>query len=104
MDLLRTALTEGSPSVLHLSGEIDISTADQLRHALEEALALGSEVVVDMSEVTFIDAGGLGVLLRAAQSLNGNGPLTLQNGARVAWMLDLVGMDRHRWFAFRGDE
>jgi anti-sigma B factor antagonist len=104
MDMLWTTLTGESPPVLRIAGEIDISTADQLRHALDDALAAGPEVVVDMSEVTFIDACGLGVLLQAARSMNGHGPLTLQNAARVAWLFDLVGVDHGTWFEFVGEQ
>lgn len=100
MDLLRTALAEGDPSVLHVAGEIDLSTADQLREALAVVVASDSEVVVDMTDVTFVDASGLRVLVQVAGSLNGRGPLVLENASRVEWLLDLVGTDTSR-FDFR---
>ena len=45
-----------------------------------------------MAGVTFFDATGLRVVLQAAASLNGAGPLTLLNAPRVAWLLEVVGL------------
>jgi anti-anti-sigma factor len=92
MELLRTYVLEDEPPVLHVEGEIDISTADVLRTALEQALAADPTVVVDMAGVTFCDAAGVRVVLQAAASLNGSGPLTLFNAPRVKRVLELVGL------------
>jgi anti-sigma B factor antagonist len=78
--------------VLQLDGEIDMSTAEELRTALEKALSADPTVVVDMTGVTFCDAAGLRVLLQAAASLNGAGPLTLLNASRVKHLLEIVGL------------
>jgi anti-anti-sigma factor len=79
--------------VLQIGGEIDIATAEQLRFALKRALADDPTVVVDMSEVEFIDLTGLRVFLEAAETRNGDGPLQLINAARVEWLLEVVGID-----------
>ncbi len=92
MDLLKTEFVHGDPPVLQVDGEIDLSTADQLRTALEEALAANPRVVVDMAGVTFIDVAGLRVVLQVAASRNGAGPLTLLNASQVAWLLQVVGL------------
>jgi anti-anti-sigma factor len=92
MDLLRTEFVQGEPPVLVVDGEIDMSTAEQLRAALEEAVATDPEVVVDMGGVTFFDAAGLRAVLEVAATRNGAGPLTLLNAPRVARVLDLVGL------------
>jgi anti-sigma B factor antagonist len=48
------------------SGEIDAATADILSEAISGALEDGyRRVVVDFSEVTFIDSTGLSVLVRS---------------------------------------
>jgi anti-sigma B factor antagonist len=60
---------------IKLIGEVDLATAPQLREALAE---LGtSEAVLDLSELTFMDSSGLGVLLTFAGSRNGHGPIVL---------------------------
>jgi anti-sigma B factor antagonist len=92
MELLESELVPGEPSVLLLRGELDISTADELRRALSEALSVDPKVVVDMAGVSFIDASGLRVVLDAAESLDGARPLTLIDAPRVAWMLTVVGL------------
>src|SRR5829696_10442027 len=48
---------------LHLIGELDASTADVLLGALAEVD--GQVVVMDLSEVSFMDSGGLNALIQA---------------------------------------
>jgi anti-sigma B factor antagonist len=48
--------------VVHLSGDLDLVTADQLRQAAVGELARGS-VVLDLAGVAFCDSTGLRVLL-----------------------------------------
>lgn len=66
--------------------------ADEFANALKRALAEDSTLILDLSGLTFIDAAGLRVILHAAASRNGLGPLTLLNADRVAWLLEAVGM------------
>ena len=92
MELLKTEFVPGDPPVLQVDGEIDMSTADQLRRALEETLSANPEAVIDMAGVTFFDAAGLRVVLQFAACRNGSGPLRLTNASRVARVLELVGL------------
>lgn len=92
MELLGTHFEEGPPRVLHVSGEIDLATADEFRDALERVLSHGSTAVIDMADVTFIDASGLRVILQVAQTMNGAGPLILVNAPRVARLFKVVGL------------
>ncbi|GIE95779.1 STAS domain-containing protein [Paractinoplanes rishiriensis] len=51
-----------------LLGEVDVLTVDQVRVALEEALAARPrEIVVDLSNLDFIDSTGLGALISGFQ-------------------------------------
>jgi anti-anti-sigma factor len=62
--------TEGGRIVLWLGGEHDLSTQDFLSTRLARAIAsLDADVVVDLSEIEFMDAGTVGVLLRARELL-----------------------------------
>ena len=92
MTALVTELERGSSVVLRLAGELDMATADELRLSLEDAIAAGSPVVVDMAGVEFIDASGLRPILQAAAKLNGSGPLTLVNAPHVSRLLQLTGL------------
>jgi anti-sigma B factor antagonist len=79
---------------LRLVGELDMSNADQLADMLAEIGAAGDQVILDMSELTFIDSSGVHVILRYAVSLDGRGPIVLLNpGPTVMKILQIVGAD-----------
>ena len=59
---------EGDLQVVSLHGEHDISTAPELRGALERAQAAGDAVVVDLTEVEFVDSTVLQALLQGRPS------------------------------------
>jgi anti-anti-sigma factor len=69
MDIMRslrlTCQIEAAPlaDVVRPSGEVDLSTISILGHALAAAFSRGRDVIVDLSEVTYIDSRGLGELL-----------------------------------------
>ncbi|MEU4782773.1 STAS domain-containing protein [Micromonospora sp. NPDC023633] len=52
-------------AVVTAVGDIDVDTADELRAALRQAVDVCGHVVVDLTRVHLIDAGGLGLLVRA---------------------------------------
>jgi anti-anti-sigma factor len=93
MNGLSMDLVRGAPPVLHVRGDLDMSNADEFGAALEQALSADSTLALDPSELTFIDAAGMRVLLHAAESRDGVGALTLINASRVARLLELVGFD-----------
>jgi len=51
--------------VVVVEGEHDIYTAPTLRERLDEALARGGGIVIDLSTATFVDSSVLGALLDA---------------------------------------
>jgi anti-anti-sigma factor len=62
---------ETGPRVVAVSGEVDTVTAPRLRQALEDALETGPPAVtVDLADVSFIDASGIGVLVSVAKQAN----------------------------------
>ncbi|MGW4500308.1 STAS domain-containing protein [Micromonospora sp. NPDC004336] len=52
-------------AVVTAAGDIDVDAADGLRAALRQAVDICGHVVVDLTRVHLIDAGGLGLLVRA---------------------------------------
>jgi anti-sigma B factor antagonist len=51
-------------TVVSVAGEIDVYTAPRLREEITELVAAGTyDIVIDMSEVEFLDSTGLGVLV-----------------------------------------
>ena len=82
--------------VLHLVGEIDLYNANQVREALLEALdSRPTRVVVDLSEVDFVDSTALGVLVEARSRLGGIGLLLAGPQRETRRTLQVSGLDRH---------
>jgi anti-anti-sigma factor len=55
------------PTVLHLVGELDLGSCEELATRLSNALSLGRPLVVDVGDCTFADVGALRVLADAAR-------------------------------------
>ena len=93
MEALRINL-DGSttPPMLKIEGEIDLATTDELAVTLERALADVPNLMVDLEGVTFLGASGVRVFLSAASALNGSGPLRFVHARRLAWLLDVAGL------------
>jgi anti-anti-sigma factor len=80
--------------VVTLHGELDVESADGLANSLEELA--GSTVVVDLSDLMFMDSSGIGALVRARNRIKagGLGELVLTRpGAIVQKALQIVGLD-----------
>jgi anti-sigma B factor antagonist len=58
---------EESAVVVRAEGDLDVYTAGRLKEVLEEHTAGGGRLVLDLSEVHFIDSTALGVLVGAHQ-------------------------------------
>ncbi|GID32403.1 hypothetical protein Abr02nite_73860 [Paractinoplanes brasiliensis] len=68
--MLATSAVGGtSGRVLRLQGEIDLATHDILDSAIAELVSAAGDIRIDMSEVDFIDVGGLRILNVAARSI-----------------------------------
>jgi anti-sigma B factor antagonist len=61
---------EGGVAVLVLHGEHDLSTAPDVRAAVDQALAAGGDVIIDLTRTEFIDSSILGVLVAGYRSVN----------------------------------
>jgi anti-sigma B factor antagonist len=78
-----------------LRGEIDISTAPELRLRLEPLLvASDDDVVIDCCGVSFIDSSGVAILMSALRTLESQGRrLRVTNADRtVEQILELLGL------------
>ncbi|GAA2753488.1 STAS domain-containing protein [Kitasatospora cinereorecta] len=84
------------PFVVRANGEIDLDTATSLRRALAAALGSHREVVLDLSEVTFMDCAGLGALVWARNHADRCGARLVLRGAGrcVVRLLKLTGLHR----------
>jgi len=60
------AVPEPGSQVIHLVSRVDATTVTDLRRALQAAIDLGTgDLVVDVGQVTVLDAAGLGMLVAA---------------------------------------
>jgi anti-sigma B factor antagonist len=82
---------------VRLTGEIDLYNAHAVRDALFEACSDGPErVIVDLSEVEFIDSTALGALIEARAMLpNRNGFILAAPRMETRRTLQISGLDRH---------
>lgn len=80
-----------------VTGEVDVSCADELRDAIDSALAEAQgELTVDLAEVPYIDSTGIGVLVGAAHRAAEAGKKLVvaspqKNVARVLGLLGVAG-------------
>jgi anti-sigma B factor antagonist len=82
--------------IVTVKGEINVLTQRRLDIYLGDVCETGSRVVVDLSGLTFLDASGLGVLLRFWKELNRDGGSLTLAGARYrsARILWTTGLDK----------
>jgi anti-sigma B factor antagonist len=84
-------------AIVRLGGELDLYNATQVREALVEASSGAPErLVVDLSEVDFIDSTALGVLIEARSKLpNKKAFLLAAPRLETRRALEISGLDRH---------
>jgi anti-sigma B factor antagonist len=84
-------------AIVRLAGELDLYNATQVREALVAASSDGPErLVVDLSEVDFIDSTALGVLIEARSKLrNKKAFLLAAPRLETRRALEISGLDRH---------
>jgi anti-sigma B factor antagonist len=80
---------------IKLAGEVDLATAPQLSQALAN-IRTESEVLLELSDLTFMDSSGVSVILAFAKSRNGGGPLVMVNpSAGVERLFELTCLEQH---------
>jgi anti-anti-sigma factor len=57
----------GSSVVIRVRGEVDTATAPQMGQAIDAQMARRRRIILDLSEVEFMDLHGLAVLMRASR-------------------------------------
>lgn len=82
--------------VVRLGGELDLYNADDIRAALASAIDGGAaRIVVDMSDVAFVDSTALGVLIEARSKLGHDGVVIAAPQLETRRTLEVSGLDRH---------
>jgi len=93
------AQTEASGSlpgltVVAVSGEVDLAVAPAMDSQLSAALGEGKDIVVDLSEASFIDSVALGVLTWALEKCQvaGHRLFLIMSDQRVLRVFELTGL------------
>jgi anti-anti-sigma factor len=83
----------GAPRTFHLAGELDLLEADRMAATLEPHSRQAGDLILDVSDLDFIDSSGIRALLRTAENLGPLGHLVLRSPNRqVQVVMSLVGL------------
>ncbi|MCW2497104.1 STAS domain-containing protein [Jatrophihabitans sp.] len=95
MQLSVSRLDPSGVALATVDGEIDVYSAPTLRDGLTELLQQGASVVVDLTEVGFLDSTGLGALVAARKVAEDSGaqlPLVCTR-ERILKLFTITGLD-----------
>jgi stage II sporulation protein AA (anti-sigma F factor antagonist) len=97
-DLLRFELGRNGPAdTLYVTGELDVSTASALEHAVLRSLdGRGGEFHIDINALSFMDSTGAQALLRLHRRLNNLGRLlvVVSPTRQVRQVMEILGLDQ----------
>jgi anti-sigma B factor antagonist len=86
---------EGGSLVFNLRGSLDLATAPTVRAALTEATEKGGhDLIVDLTQLEFLDSTGLGVLIgahRRAAECGGSFRIIISEGP-ISRLLNITGL------------
>jgi anti-sigma B factor antagonist len=94
---IKTEQADGDVYVIALTGEIDLYTAPEFKQQLLEVIGKGGkQVVVDLTDTTFIDSTTLGVLVGGVKRLRPNGgQLSIVCSDRnITKIFEITGLNR----------
>lgn len=86
---------EGDCTIVTVAGEIDVATVAGLRERLFELAASGVPIVADLSQVSFIDSAGLGVLVGSVKRATSSGGFfhVVSDQPNIWQLAHLTGLD-----------
>lgn len=93
---IRVVPETGEIVAVCLEGEFDLGNAPVLREHVHSALETGKDLIVDLSEATFIDSSVISVLFDAAKAVDGRDQtvaLQLATAPVVERALELVAIE-----------
>ena len=95
MDFAVHARQVGANTVIAVSGELDIHTAPDLTEVLQVAIATGQPVIVDLTDVTFMDSSGLSVFVSALKRVRESltSLVLVVSEPRVMRVFSITGLD-----------
>jgi anti-anti-sigma factor len=97
LEILHISLASDGPAVVvRLEGDVDFGSGPRLAERLSEVVDAGSQVVVDLAGVGFVDPAGLAALLAASKAAARRGASFVLRAPQraVARLLATTGADR----------
>ena len=94
---IKDAEIDDQTHVIELGGEVDLYTAPEFKERMVELIDGGKkQIVVDLSEATFIDSTTLGVLVGGVKRLRpSGGALALVcSDQNITKIFEITGLDR----------
>jgi len=94
---IKTVQAAGDVWVIALAGEVDLYTAPEFKQQLLDVIAQGaSQVVVDLTETTFIDSTTLGVLVGGVKRLRPEGGQVsiVCSDRNITKIFEITGLNR----------
>ena len=90
---VRVEDSAGGASIVTLAGELDLSTVERMQAPLLEQVQQRSAILLDLTELEFIDSSGLGALIQAKRIANGAPMATLIGvGSQVERIFEIAGV------------
>jgi anti-sigma B factor antagonist len=88
---------QGGDRVVTVRGELDLAAADRLWETIEPLLLPGVLVVLDGTDLTFLDSSGLRILLQAHKRAESDGAVfrLIAPQLPVQRVLNLAGADNY---------
>jgi len=82
--------------IVRLAGDVDLEHCRDVRSLLLGAAARGKDLLVDLSEVTYLDSSGIASLIETLQAAarNGAGLKLFSASAQVWRVLELARLDK----------
>ena len=95
METIRFEKTDDG-CIIYATGEIDLSNSQELRKTLLAALKTNAKVMVDLSQVQYIDSSGIASLVEGLQfSKSNNKTFNLCNPSKqVKAIMELARLDK----------
>jgi anti-anti-sigma factor len=89
---------QGTLCLVRVHGEVDLSNAHQVSSAIGNAMGQEARgLVVDLSDITYLDSAGVALLLRLAERLRARRRrlyLVVPRGSPVRRVLEFTGLPR----------
>jgi anti-anti-sigma factor len=86
-------LHPGSDGVIYVGGELDLLSADRLEAEVSSRPDTPHDIVLDLTDLTFVDSTGIRTFLRLAQRLHPRCLVLREPPPNVEHVLDIVRIE-----------